>query len=149
MGAANSSTIRHAGRCILASCVSALFVTGAATGEDGKESKSEASAKASRPRFASERPKLRPLFGKPHEEGVENNKFNDGGERTVSETPLKGARGTTAAGGFDPDPGGVTPPIFNPDPGASCRQTASRPGPDPGQAFGGACSDIVNVRINR
>src|SRR5258707_569305 len=112
MGSANSFNSHRTGGVVLATCISILLATGISRGEERKAKENESKSK---PHFASERPKLRPLFGKPHEEGVENNKFNDGGEVTVSPVTLKSPKGTTDAGGFDPDPGGVTPPIFNPD----------------------------------
>ena len=129
MGAANSFKYHCAERRILTACISVLFAAGAAFSEEVKPKKNEPVAKKSKPHFASERPQLRPLFGKPHEEGVENNKFNDGGDITVSPVTLKSPRGTTGAPGFDSDPGGVTPPIFNPDPGAANAPGATQPAP--------------------
>jgi len=59
--------------------------------------------------FSNGRPQLRPLFGKPHEHGVEPNKFNDGGEITVQDSPPKAPKKSPESRGFNPDPGGVTP----------------------------------------
>jgi hypothetical protein len=139
MGSANSFNSHRTGGVVLATCISILLSTGITWGEErqGREKESK-----SKPHFASERPKLRPLFGKPHEEGVENNKFNDGGEVTVSPVTLKSPKGTTDARGFDPDPGGVTPPIFNPDPGVANPPDAMQPAPTgPSALMGGVAPE--------
>ncbi len=62
---------------------------------------------------------MRPLFGKPHVVGRENNRLDVDPKETVQKVPLKAPKGTMDTPGFNPDPGGVTPPIFNPDPGAA------------------------------
>ncbi|MEQ1859750.1 MAG: hypothetical protein ABMA13_07440 [Chthoniobacteraceae bacterium] len=66
-------------------------------------------AEKTKAKFANERPRLRPLFGSVHEHGVEPNKFNDGGEKTVQKSPPKAPKKAGDAPGFNPDPGGVTP----------------------------------------
>jgi len=82
--------------------VAACLLAGAFVGGAYAEEKPKA-------HFASERPKLRPLFGSVHEEGVEPNKFNDGGAITVQKSaPKAPARGGRTEP-FNPDPGGVTP----------------------------------------
>jgi hypothetical protein len=66
-------------------------------------------AEAEKKKFASTKPALREHSGSHHEHGVEPNKFNDGGEITVQESPPKAPKKSGKAAGFNPDPGGVTP----------------------------------------
>jgi hypothetical protein len=115
MGAVTNFNSRCAGRGILATCMSALLVGGVALAEEKKARSTAPKAKEATPHFASGRPHLRPLIGKPHEEGIEGNRLNDGGEITVQTVPLKAPKGTTGTAGFNPDPGGVTPPVAESD----------------------------------
>src|SRR4051812_37338703 len=141
MGFPNSHRSCRTGGAMLATCISILCAGVMTQGEEARE-KDGGKAKEAKLRFASGRPKLRPLFGKPYEEGVENNKFNDGGEVTVSPHTVKAPKGTTEAAGFDPDPGGVTPPIFNPDPGAANSPNAVQPTPSgPSSLMGGVAPE--------
>src|SRR5262249_47006289 len=43
------------------------------------------------------------------EPGIERNKFNDGGEVTLQQSPPKAPKKSVKGSGFNPDPGGVTP----------------------------------------
>src|SRR4051794_23491171 len=85
--------LRRTPACILLACIA-----GAVSAEDKPK-----------PHFARERPKLRPLFGSVHEEGVEPNKFNDGGQITIQKFAPFAPKKSADALGFNPDPGGVTP----------------------------------------
>ena len=107
MGSAPPTTTRNFRRtpaCILTACIATALTA----------------AEAPKVKFANERPKLRTLFTQPHEEGVERNIFNAGGEVTVQKSPPKAPKKSAKESGFNPDPGGVTP-----DPRASWLQPAA------------------------
>lgn len=102
--------LRHAPAC-------AFFITLVASASAEEKPKA---------RFAREKPHLRPLVGSAHEEGVEPNKFNDGGQETIQKyAPAAPKRGADKPG-FNPDPGGVTP-----DPKADWQAPGAPPAQDP------------------
>jgi hypothetical protein len=106
MGTAPPNTTSHFRR--VPACLVVAWLTTLAGAEETPKAK-----------FANERPKLRPLLSA-REEGVERNKFNDGGEITVQKSPPKAPKKSAASPGFNPDPGGVTA-----DPRADWSQTAA------------------------
>ena len=117
MGSASSHTQKFLFR-VSACLFAGGLIAGAYAEEKPKDTKAKERAKSEKSaeqkpgaHFSNGRPALRPmpLFGKPHEEGVEPNKFNDGGEITIQKSPPKAPARGGREGAFNPDPGGATP----------------------------------------
>ena len=130
MGVAQNSILRSFRPGAFAICIVSSFALAgraeeAAPSHAKRAKERQPPAKKAHPRFARGRPHLRPLFGKPHQDGIEGSPFNDGGEPTVQKYPVKAPKANAGSAGFNPDPGGVTPPI-NPDQPAA---STTAPGP--------------------
>jgi hypothetical protein len=111
VGAANFTKSYHAS-CWLAVMFCALLTNSGISAEAAKATpKPTPKPKATtKPRFATGKPPALRKVESHYEEGVEPNKFNDGGEVEIQTTaPRAPKKSASDKSGFNPDPGGTTP----------------------------------------